>query len=104
MAVVSDRPGYLAREQYVKKREVVFLVTALVLGAVIGGVVGDIIGTYLPPGAAKTLFSKSIQIGLDTTRVDFYAISFTVGLMVKINFVSVLTVILVIAYFRWWYL
>lgn len=98
------RPGHQAREQDVKKREVVFLVTALVLGAVIGGVIGDIIGTYLPEGAAKTLFSKSIQIGVDTTRIDFYAIAFTFGLMVKINFVSVLTVILVIAYFRWWYL
>lgn len=87
-----------------KKREVIFIVTALILGAVIGGVVGDIIGTFLPPGAAKTLFSKSIQIGIDTTRLDFYAISLTFGLMVKINFLSVLTVILVIVYFRWWYL
>ena len=87
-----------------KRREVVFVVTALIMGAVIGGVVGDIIGTFLPPGAAKTLFSKSIQIGIDTTRIDLYAISLTFGLMVKINFLSVLTVILVIVYFRWWYL
>ncbi len=87
-----------------KRREVIFIVTGLILGAVVGGLVGDIIGTFLPPGAAKTLFSKSIQIGLDTTRIDFYAISFTFGLMVKINFLSVLTVILVIVYFRWWYL
>jgi hypothetical protein len=88
----------------VKKREVVFIVTALILGAVVGGVLGDIIGTFLPPGAAKTLFSKSITIGLDTTRLEFYAITFTFGLMVKINFLSVLTVLLVIVYFRWWYL
>lgn len=87
-----------------KRREVIFIVTGLILGAVIGGLVGDIIGTFLPPGAAKTLFSKSIQIGIDTTRVELYAITFTFGLMVKINFLSVLTVILVIAYFRWWYL
>lgn len=87
-----------------KRREVIFIVTALILGAVIGGVIGDIIGTFLPPGAAKTLFSKSIQIGLDTTRIELYAVSFTFGLMVKINFVSILTVIFVIVYFRWWYL
>lgn len=87
-----------------KRREVLFIVTALILGSVVGGVIGDIIGTFLPPGAAKTLFSKSIQIGLDTTRIDFYAVALTFGLMVKINFVSVLTVIFVIVYFRWWYL
>jgi len=87
-----------------KKRELTFIVVALVLGAVIGGLLGDIIGTFLPAGAAKTVFSKSIQIGLDTTRIDFYSISLTFGLMFKINFMSVLAVLLVIVYFRWWYL
>jgi hypothetical protein len=87
-----------------KKREVTFLLTALILGAVLGGLVGDIIGTFLPPGAAKTVFTKSIQIGLGPSQVDFYAISLTFGLKFKINFMSVLVVLLVIVYFRWWYL
>lgn len=87
-----------------KKREVIFIVTALILGAVFGGLIGDVIGDFLPEGAAKTLFSKSIEIGLDTTRIELYAITFTFGLMFKINFLSVLTVIFIIVYFRWWYL
>ena len=85
------------------RRELVFLV-AILLAAVIGGLLGDIIGTYLPDGAAKTLFTKSIQIGFSPTQVEFYAISFTVGLIFKINFMSALFVILVVVYFRWWYL
>ena len=87
-----------------KKRELTFIVIALILGSVFGGLVGDIIGTFLPPGAAKTLFTKSIEIGCDTFKVDFYAISVTFGLTLKINFMSVLVVLLVIVYFRWWYL
>lgn len=87
-----------------KRRELTFIITALVLGAVIGGLLGDIIGTFLPPGAAKTVFSKSIEIGIEQTTLDFYAISLTFGLMFKINFMSVLVVLLVIVYFRWWYL
>ena len=87
-----------------KRRELTFIITALILGAVMGGLVGDIIGTYLPPGAAKTVFTKSIQIGFDATKIDLYAVSFTFGLMLKINFMSVLVVLLVIVYFRWWYL
>lgn len=87
-----------------KKRELTFIITALILGAVMGGLIGDIIGTYLPPGAAKTVFTKSVEIGINTTKVDFYAVSFTFGLTFKINFVSVLVVLLVIVYFRWWYL
>ncbi|MCH7946794.1 MAG: DUF4321 domain-containing protein [candidate division Zixibacteria bacterium] len=87
-----------------KRREVMFITVALILGAVIGGLLGEIIATYLPDGAAKTLFSKSIEIGFQTLKVDFYAISFTVGLMLKINLLSALAVILVMIYFRWWYL
>lgn len=87
-----------------KKRELTFIIVALVLGAVIGGLVGDIIGTFLPAGAAKTVFTKSIVIGFDTVKLDFYAISLTFGLKLKINFMSVLVVLLVIIYFRWWYI
>lgn len=87
-----------------KKREVTFIVVALVLSAVVGGLVGDVIGTFLPEGAAKTVFSESIQIGLNTTKIDFYTISFTFGLMFKINFMSALSMLLVVFYFRFWYI
>jgi hypothetical protein len=87
-----------------KSREVTFLLVALILGAVLGGLLGDIIGTFLPEGAAKTVFAKNIQIGFGPSQFDFYAISFTVGLHFRLNFMSVLVVLLVIIYFRWWYL
>ena len=86
-----------------KKRELTFIIVALLLGAILGGFVGEIIGSFLPPGAAKTLFTKSLKIGFDTTRFEFYAISLTFGLMFKINFMSILGVLLVIIYFKWWY-
>ena len=87
-----------------KKRELTFIVVALLLGAVIGGLIGDIIGTFLPPGAAKTVFTKTIEIGFDTVKVDFFSIAFPFGLKLKINFMSMMVVLLVIIYFRWWYL
>ncbi len=87
-----------------KKREVTFILVALILGAVVGGLIGDIISSYLPPGAAKTVFGKSIEIGMDATRLDLYAVTLTFGLKLKINFMSVLVLLLVIIYFRWWYL
>ena len=87
-----------------KSREVTFLLVALVLAAVVGGLTGDIVGTFLPEGAVKTLFQKSVSIGFRPLTVELYAISFTIGLMVKINFVSILFLILVVIYFRWWFL
>ncbi|MEW5795843.1 MAG: hypothetical protein AB1772_05735 [Candidatus Zixiibacteriota bacterium] len=87
-----------------KRREVVFLTTALILGAVLGGLLGDIIGTFLPEGAAKTVFAKSIQLGIGPSEFHFYTISFTLGFHFKVNFMSLLIILLVIIYFRWWYL
>jgi len=87
-----------------KGREVTFLLVSLVLAAVVGGLIGDIIGSFLPEGAVKTLFRESISIGFKPLTVELYAISFTIGLMVKINFVSILFLILVVIYFRWWFL
>jgi hypothetical protein len=87
-----------------KGKEITFLIIALVLGAVAGGLVGEIIGSFLPDGAVKTLFEKSLNIGFNPITVELYAISFTIGLLVKINFVSILFIILVVIYFRWWFL
>ena len=87
-----------------KGRELTFIIVALLLGAILGGFVGELIGSFLPEGAAKTLFTKSFNVGFETTRVQLYSLSFTIGLMFKINFMSVLVVLLVIIYFRWWYI
>jgi len=80
------------------------LTVALLLGAILGGLLGEIIGSFLPDGAAKTLFSRSVEVGFDSTTLHFFTITFTIGLLLKLNFVSLLMVILVLIYFRWWYL
>jgi len=87
-----------------KEKEITFLIIALVLGAVVGGLVGELIGSFLPDGAVKTLFERSLNIGFKPITLELYAISFTIGLLVKINFVSILFIILVVIYFRWWFL
>jgi hypothetical protein len=87
-----------------KPRELTFLLVSLVLAAVVGGLIGDIIGSFLPEGAVKTLFEKAVSIGFRPLTVELYAVSFTIGLMVTINFVSILFLIMVLLYFRWWFL
>jgi hypothetical protein len=84
--------------------EIGFMVVVLILAAVVGGLTGDIIGSFLPEGAVKTLFEKSIDIGFRPFTLELYAISLTLGLMIKINFVSILMIILVTAYFKWWHI
>jgi hypothetical protein len=88
----------------VRRSELGFVVIGVLLAAIVGGLIGEIIGSFLPEGTAKVLFLKSIPIGFEPTTLQFYAISLTLGLVVKFNFVSVLMMIFVLAYFRWWYL
>lgn len=83
------------------------------MAAVAGALVGNIVGSFLPDGTIKTLFMNNIEIGVGRTvdlqpvepiAFDFYALTFVFGFTVRINFVSVLFVLLLLIYFRWWYL
>ncbi len=83
------------------------------MAAVAGALVGDIVGSFLPEGTIKTLFEKSIEIGVgrsvgmqqvEPLSINLYALTFVLGFTVRINFVSVLFVLLLLIYFRWWYL
>lgn len=88
-----------------KKSEIIFLIFSLLMAAIVGGLLGDIIGEFLPDGAAKTLFQKHLPIGFDPPfTLDLFAIKLTLGLMVKANFMSVLFMVMVVIYFRWWYI
>lgn len=98
-----------------RDREIKFIIISLILASIVGGFMGQLIGEYLPEGAVKTLFMKSMDIGIgqrgvsindiqEPIHVNLFSISFTFGLLLKINFVSLLMIILVIIYFKWWYL
>ena len=88
-----------------KKNEITFLVVSLILAAIVGGMVGSLIGEFLPDGASKTLFQKSLEFGVDPPlKVDIFLLKLTIGFMFKINFMSVLFIIMVVIYFRWWYI
>lgn len=84
-------------------KEVTFLTVSLIVAVICGGFLGELVGSFLPQGAVKTLFERNVQFGFDQLTVDIYAIRFTVGLMFKINFISILAVVFVVVYFRYWY-
>lgn len=98
-----------------RDREIKFIVFSLLFAAIMGGFIGQLIGEYLPEGAVKTLFVNSLDIGIgqrgltvnevqEPIYINLFSISLAFGLLIKINFVSLLLIILVIIYFKWWYL
>lgn len=90
-----------------RRNEITFLIFALLLATIVGGLLGDMIGEFLPQGTAKTLFQKNVQVGIGVDHpvsADFFSISLAFSFAFRINFVSVLFMIMVLIYFRWWYI
>lgn len=86
-----------------KRRELTFIITGLILGAILGGIMGEVVGSLLPEGVAKTVFTQSYDIPWGV-HFDNIVIGLTFEIIFRINFMSVLVVLLVLIYFRWWYL
>jgi hypothetical protein len=65
----------------------------VVIGALLGTMVGELLGAYLPEGAVKNFFLKSIQFGLEPTAIELHILTLTFGLILKINVLTVLGII-----------
>jgi hypothetical protein len=65
----------------------------VVIGALLGTMVGELLGAYLPDGAVKNFFLKSIRFGLEPATLDLHILTLTFGLLLKINVLTVIGVI-----------
>ena len=65
----------------------------VVIGALLGTMVGELLGAYLPDGAVKNFFLKSIRFGLDPASLDLHILMLTFGLILKINVLTVIGII-----------
>lgn len=75
------------------KRSIVKGLIIVVVGALIGTIVGDILAAVLPDGAAKNFFIKSFTFGLEPATFDARILVFTLGLVLKINVMTVVGII-----------
>jgi hypothetical protein len=65
----------------------------IVIGALLGTMVGELLGAYLPDGAVKNFFLKSIRFGLEPAALDLQILTLTFGLILKINVLTVIGII-----------
>jgi len=68
-------------------------VIIVVVGALIGTMVGELLGAYLPDGGVKSFFLKSLEFGLQPATLNLYILVFTIGLMLKLNVMTVIGII-----------
>jgi hypothetical protein len=84
-----------------RPRKLSIFIFSLVAGAILGGALGEIIGLILPAGVAKDFFTKAIAIGFSPHTWDLWFASLTIGFSFKLNFVSILGVLVLSYLLRW---
>lgn len=65
----------------------------LVVGALLGTMVGELLAAYLPAGPVKDFLLKNVTFGLEPTTLNLHILTFTLGLILKINILTVVGVI-----------
>ena len=86
-----------------KKRNTGLILLILILSIVVGGYIGEVLSLILPDGGVKTFFLRSVEFGFDTITINLAIIRFSFGLIFKFNFISLLALVVVAYYFKWWF-
>ncbi len=85
----------------VGKKYWTFLI-AIFAGIVSGALVSELLKMILPTGVVKDFLTYSVNFGLDPLGINLGALKFTFGLIFSFTVVSLLFLIAVVYYFKWW--
>lgn len=67
------------------------LLIFVLIGGLLGGVLGEILRVMAPQGAIQSVFATHYMLGItEPLTVDVILLKFTVGLVLKINLLSLL--------------
>jgi len=84
-----------------EKKYWTFLIS-IFAGIVSGALVSELLKMILPTGVVKDFLTYSVNFGLDPLGINLGVLKFTFGLTFSFTVVSLLFLIAVIYYFKWW--
>ncbi len=68
---------------------VLFFIVAIILGAILGGVLGEILGLIITGGVLNKILVTGLSLSLSPATLDLAVLSFTFGIGMKLNLLSV---------------
>ncbi|MBU0533853.1 MAG: DUF4321 domain-containing protein [Candidatus Omnitrophica bacterium] len=68
---------------------VLFFLVIIILGAILGGVLGEILGLIVTGGILNRILVTGISLSLSPATLDLAVLSFTFGVGMKLNLLSV---------------
>ncbi len=84
-----------------RQRSMLLLLIALIFGAATGALLGDLLSLTLPDGVVKQFFLQSVSWGFSPVTIDLLVTTITVGLRFKFSISSVLGLMAVYYFFRY---
>lgn len=83
------------------KRRYALIFLIILLGAIVGSAFGRLVGWVVPVGPVKTFFFKTIPLGFRPFTIDLAVMQLTLGLMLRINVLSIVGVIVMAYILKW---
>lgn len=78
-----------------RKKGIAFIILIIIIGGLIGSLFGELFGIYIPKGFLQDLFNKGFSFGITPPAVlDLKFLSVSFGFSLKVNFFSVIGIIL----------
>jgi len=87
-----------------RRRRLALVALILFLGIVVGTVVGEVIGLILPEGKViRDVFVNAKELHAGPIHIDMVVFSFTLGVSLRVNLMSVLGIVIVSLLLRWYW-
>ena len=83
-----------------RRKKLVTYVVILVFGLLLGGLLGELISTLLPAGVVKDFFVTTVGGRLGPATLDLIVLTFTAGVAVKLNVMSLIGLLVAAYLFR----
>ena len=79
------------------------LILGLIVGILAGGLLSELFELVAPTSMVKTFLTKGVEWGIQPpVTLDLGAITLTLGFTIDFTIFSLLCVIFIVYYFRWW--
>ena len=85
-----------------RRRSVALIALLLFLGIIVGTVLGEAVGLILPEGkVVRDVFVNATDLHVGPVHVDLVVFSFTLGVSLRVNLMSVIGIFAVLLFLRY---
>lgn len=75
---------------------------AVVVGLIAGALISELLQLILPTGVVRDFLTRSFNFGFSPSELNLGVVRLTFGINLSFTIVSLLVIVGVVYYFKWW--